>query len=98
MSEADPASPEARPLAWVVGAGGLVGRHAAHEVVLAGHDLFEAPVRWADEDASVSDLAEGMRRFAQRRRGRPWQTLPEGLDRTARDVLDRVVAGGGLDG
>ncbi len=61
-----------RPLAWVVGRGGLVGRHVATDLDRAGYELFDAPVRWPDEGASMTDLAVGMEHFEVRRRDRPW--------------------------
>lgn len=67
MSPTDP-----RPLAWVVGSGGLVGRHVVAELAAAGHELLTTSVPWADEDASVRTLTAAVDRFTQVRTGRPW--------------------------
>ncbi|MEO5608737.1 MAG: NAD-dependent epimerase/dehydratase family protein, partial [Ornithinibacter sp.] len=72
MNRTERTGPKPVPLAWVVGGGGLVGRHVARALALAGHELFEAPVRWRDEALSASDLVAGMARFGLERRGRPW--------------------------
>lgn len=60
------------PLAWVVGAGGLVGRHVAAELAAGGHEVMTSTVPWGDEAASVAVLAEEADRFAAERAGRDW--------------------------
>ena len=65
-------APGPRPLAWVVGAGGLVGRHVAAELGAAGHEVLTTTVPWHDEAASVRVLVEAVSRVAEARRGRPW--------------------------
>ncbi|MGL5828675.1 MAG: NAD-dependent epimerase/dehydratase family protein, partial [Angustibacter sp.] len=45
-----------RPLALVVGAGGLVGRHVVRAFADAGHEVHAATVPWADEAESVRCL------------------------------------------
>lgn len=72
MNRAERPGAKPAPLAWVVGGGGLVGRHVARALALAGHELFESPVRWRDEALSSNDLVAGMSRFGLERRGRPW--------------------------
>lgn len=64
-----PASPA---LSWVVGAGGLVGRHVVAELAATGHEVMTTAVPWDDEAASVAALTEAVDRFALARRGRPW--------------------------
>lgn len=61
-----------RPLAWVVGAGGLVGRHVAAELAAAGHDVMTSTIPWDDETAAVRVLGEEAGRFATARAGRDW--------------------------
>ena len=60
-----------RPLTWVVGSGGLVGRHVVAELTAAGHEVLTTAVPWADEEASVRALTDEVERFAQARAGRP---------------------------
>lgn len=61
-----------RPLTWVVGAGGLVGRHVVSACRAAGHDVVTTVVPWGDEEASVAALARGVDRLGAARVGRPW--------------------------
>ena len=61
-----------RPLTWVVGSGGLVGRHVVAELAAVGHEVLTTAVPWSDEAASVRALTDEARRFAQARTGRPW--------------------------
>lgn len=63
---------DSRPLAWVVGAGGLVGRHVRAELTATGHEVLTTSVPWADEQDSVRTLTQAVDRFAQARAGRPW--------------------------
>jgi UDP-glucose 4-epimerase len=60
------------PLAWVVGAGGLVGRHVAAELAGAGSEVMTSQVPWRDEAAAVAVLTEEADRFRRARAGRPW--------------------------
>jgi UDP-glucose 4-epimerase len=61
-----------RPLAWVVGAGGLVGRHVLAELAVGDHEVLTTSVPWADEEASVRALTAGVEQFATARAGRSW--------------------------
>ena len=60
------------PLAWVVGSGGLVGRHVVSELVAAGHEVLTTTVPWADEAASIRTLEDAVAHFAVARSGRRW--------------------------
>ncbi len=62
----------ARPLTWVVGAGGLVGRHVAAELRRSGHEVRTTAVPWADEAASIRVLTRAVDDFARARHARPW--------------------------
>ncbi len=64
-----------RPLAWVVGAGGLVGRHVAQSLRRQGHEVLTTAVPWSSADASRAALAEAAARFAELRSARPWSVL-----------------------
>jgi UDP-glucose 4-epimerase len=60
------------PVAWVVGAGGLVGRHVAAALERSGHEVLTSRVPWDDELAASRVLAAETRRFEAVRAGRPW--------------------------
>ncbi|MBM6399105.1 NAD-dependent epimerase/dehydratase family protein [Phycicoccus sonneratiae] len=60
------------PVAWVVGAGGLVGRHLVATLREAGWEVLTSRVPWSDEQATVEVLAADLARFAGRRTGRTW--------------------------
>lgn len=62
----------ARPLTWVVGAGGLVGRHVVAACRTAGHEVVTTVVPWGDEERSVAALAQGVARLTAAPAGRPW--------------------------
>ena len=64
--------PPSRPLTWVVGAGGLVGRHVVAASRDAGHEVATSTVPWGDEEASVRALATDVARFTAGRHHRPW--------------------------
>ena len=64
--------PLPRPVAWVVGSGGLVGRHVVAQLEVAGVEVVTTAVPWHDEDASVATLMDAVQRFAAARHGRPW--------------------------
>ena len=61
-----------RPLTWVVGSGGLVGRHVVAELTSAGHEVLTTAVPWDAEEESVRTLTAEVERFAEARSGRPW--------------------------
>ena len=61
-----------RVLAWVVGAGGLVGQHVTAELRRSGQEVRTTGVPWADEDGSIRVLTAAVEEFARARRGRPW--------------------------
>ena len=67
MSPTDP-----RPLTWVVGAGGLVGRHVVSELSAGDHEVLTTGVPWADEEESVRTLIAAAEQFAKARAGRSW--------------------------
>jgi UDP-glucose 4-epimerase len=63
---------DSRPLAWVVGSGGLVGRHVVAELLSTGHEVLTTAVPWHDEEASTGALVAEVARFALARAGREW--------------------------
>ncbi|MBM6404276.1 NAD(P)-dependent oxidoreductase [Phycicoccus sp. CSK15P-2] len=65
-------SPEPRPVAWVVGAGGLVGRHVAGELRRTGYEVMTRTVPWTDEQAAVDALVRGAADLRRLAAGRPW--------------------------
>lgn len=84
----------ARPLTWVVGAGGLVGRHVVRACRAGGDEVEAATVPWSDEDASVQALTTAVERFADRRRGRPWTAAwcaGAGVVATSEEALEAEV-------
>ncbi|QKE85385.1 NAD-dependent epimerase/dehydratase family protein [Arthrobacter sp. NEB 688] len=64
--------PAGPPSAWVVGAGGLVGRHLVATLREAGQDVSTSRVPWADEEESLAVLARDLDEFTRRCAGRPW--------------------------
>lgn len=60
------------PVAWVVGAGGLVGRHLVAALERGGWQVRTSRVPWADEDAAGEVLRADLAAFAADRVGRPW--------------------------
>ncbi len=60
------------PITWVVGAGGLVGRHVCGTLRRHGHEVVTTTVPWEDPAGSVAALVEAADRFARLRAGRPW--------------------------
>lgn len=84
-------SAEPTPVAWVVGAGGLVGRHLVDALARAGHEVRSATVPWSDEPRAGAALVEGLRSFAELRRGRSWLIAwcaGAGVVATGEDALD----------
>ncbi|MGG5259387.1 NAD-dependent epimerase/dehydratase family protein [Phycicoccus avicenniae] len=69
MSAAPGAAPAA---AWVVGGGGLVGRHLVAALRARGTEVMTSRVPWADEAATDATLEAEAARFAALRSGRPW--------------------------
>ncbi|PKW27053.1 NAD-dependent epimerase/dehydratase family protein [Phycicoccus duodecadis] len=60
------------PVAWVVGSGGLVGRHVVAAFATDGWEVRTSRVPWGDEDGAVAALAADLDAFTAARRGRPW--------------------------
>lgn len=82
------------PLTWVVGAGGLVGRHVVRACRTAGHEVATTAVPWPDEGASVDALTAGVEAFTEHRRGRPWTAAwcaGAGVVATPEDALEAEV-------
>ena len=64
-----------RPLAWVVGARGLVGQHVTAELRRMGQEVRTTEVPWADADDSIRVLIAAAEEFSGVRRGRPWSVV-----------------------
>ena len=64
-----------QPITWVVGAGGLVGRHVARRLEQAGHEVLVTAVPWHDEAASVLALVDAVDVFTAARAGRAWSVV-----------------------
>jgi UDP-glucose 4-epimerase len=63
-------------LVWVVGRGGLLGRHVDAALVDAGADVWPGrDIRWGDPAASVADLEVGLHGFLDAAADRPWRLL-----------------------
>ncbi len=60
------------PVVWVVGGGGLVGRHLVAHLRAQGSEVMTSRIPWADEARTVETLAAELARFAALRAGRPW--------------------------
>ena len=83
-----------RPLTWVVGSGGLVGRHVVAGLQAAGHEVLTTAVPWSDEAASVGTLTDEVTRFARLRAGRSWALAwcaGAGVVATGAEALDAEV-------
>ncbi|GGL28005.1 NAD-dependent epimerase/dehydratase family protein [Phycicoccus endophyticus] len=63
---------EPPPLAWVVGAGGLLGRHVVAALAGSGYAVRTSRVPWPEEDATLAVLEADLLRFVADRAGRPW--------------------------
>ena len=59
-------------LTWVVGAGGLVGRHTVAALAARGHEVLTSTIPWSDPSASVEALTAGVDILLQRAGDRPW--------------------------
>lgn len=89
-------------VAWVVGAGGLVGRNVVTTLRADGYDVLTSRVPWADEEAAVEVLTADADAFAAARAGRPWVlawcagagVVATGADALAAElrVFERTVA------
>lgn len=60
------------PLAWVVGAGGLVGRHVVRALERSGWEVHTSRVPWSDEARTLEVLGADLESFTRHRTGRPW--------------------------
>ena len=83
-----------QPLTWVVGAGGLVGRHVARRLEQAGHEVLVTSVPWTDEAASTAALVEAVDEFSAARAARPWSVAwcaGAGVVATGEDALAAEV-------
>lgn len=83
------------PLTWVVGAGGLVGRHLRAELEAAGHEVVRRDIPWDDPDGSRDELALGLEAFLARAEGRPWAVAwcaGAGVVATGPDALARELS------
>jgi UDP-glucose 4-epimerase len=62
------------PLSWVVGAGGLLGSSVVRALDKDGWLWTPtAPITWADPDAAVVQIRNGVSEFLAAARGGPWQ-------------------------
>lgn len=87
------ASP-AQPLTWVVGAGGLVGRHTVRQLERAGHEVMVTVVPWHDAESSASVLVDAVQRFSAARAGRAWSLAwcaGAGVVATGEEALETEV-------
>lgn len=81
-------------LTWVVGAGGLVGRHLVARLQATGHEVMRRDIPWSDPDGSRDELALGIDELHTRAQGRPWSiawcagagVVATGLDDLAREL------------
>lgn len=90
------------PVAWVVGSGGLVGRHVVAALAADGWEVLTSRVPWGDPDAAVAALAADLDTFTAQRRGRPWVlawcagagvvATPEAALLAELDVFERFLA------
>lgn len=57
---------------WVVGAGGLLGRHVADRLTVRGHDVLTAKIPWTEPADALAALREGHADLLDRAAGGPW--------------------------
>jgi UDP-glucose 4-epimerase len=62
-----------RPPTWVLGAGGLLGRHVVDALVRDTTPVLTTVVPWQDRERTRAALAEGVRRLEQAACGGAWQ-------------------------
>lgn len=89
----------AAPLSWVVGGGGLLGRHVRAALAQRGLPVHRtsAPVPWRDERAAAAALAREAERFlgAAAAAGAPWRIVwcaGAGVVATPAEALARETA------
>jgi UDP-glucose 4-epimerase len=79
---------------WVVGAGGLLGRHVAQACRTAGHDVLTTDVPWHDAEESRRALRSGVTRLGDAAAGLPWAVAwcaGAGIVATPEEELDAEV-------
>ncbi len=63
-----------RPVTWVIGAGGLLGRSLMAELATrADQGLFTVPVPWGNPERAAGALSAGIDRLMAVADGRPWR-------------------------
>lgn len=60
------------PVTWVVGAGGLLGRHVVRSLTARGHEIVSVKVHWADPGAAGAALRDGLTELLNRAGDGPW--------------------------
>jgi UDP-glucose 4-epimerase len=79
---------------WVVGAGGLLGRHVARELRAAGRVVVTQEVPWHDADGARAALRAGATALAGLAAGGPWSVAwcaGAGVVATPQEDLDEEV-------
>jgi UDP-glucose 4-epimerase len=83
------------PVTWVVGAGGLLGRHVAQRLTGTGHELVTQKVPWSDPDAARAALQHGFTELLTRAGDGPWNIAwcaGAGVVSTSAEALERDAA------
>jgi len=57
---------------WVVGAGGLLGRHVVTKLAARGHEVITVKVHWTDPGEAREALERGYAELLDRAAGGPW--------------------------
>lgn len=84
------------PVTWVVGAGGLLGRHVAQRLTGTGHELVTQKIPWSDPDEARAALQHGFAELLARAGDeRPWNIAwcaGAGVVSTSAEALERDAA------
>jgi UDP-glucose 4-epimerase len=80
---------------WVVGAGGLLGRHVVTKLAARDHEVVTVKVHWADPDDARAALRRGYAEVLDRAAGGPWNIAwcaGAGVVSSSPDALEQDAA------
>ncbi len=83
------------PVTWVVGAGGLLGRHVVKSLTARGHEVVSVTVHWVDAGAAGAALRDGFCELLSRAGDGPWSIAwcaGAGVVSSSADALEQDAA------